>query len=161
MVFSQYKNKGLNGMRKRGRPPAKVETVQVAVRLPREWVEQFRKEGGVTKAIQKRLFDSALLDDVDPEFRKLWAQIEQLAKWVRRLYGCEWYEDQNAHKAFVDTVKRLVMHLPEPAASTVDIGHAPEVAAEFIYRAYVAELQEAERGEHRMEFKTLLGGSDD
>jgi uncharacterized protein YwbE len=150
-------------MRKRGRPPAKVETVQVAIRLPREWVEQFRKEGGVTKTIQKRLLTSTNFDEVDPEFRKLWGQIEELAKRVRRLWGFEWYEDQNARKTFVGVVKRLLTDLPEPAARSTKMSYTPEIAAEIIYRDYVAQLQELKRGDVRMKpsVKTLLEGSDE
>ena len=55
-------------MGKRGRPPAKIETMQVAIRLPVAWVEQFRKsEGGVSKAIQERLGRSFAYDDRSPK----------------------------------------------------------------------------------------------
>lgn len=148
-------------MGKRGRPPAKIETMQVAIRLPVAWVEQFRKsEGGVSKAIQERLWRSTIADDVDPKFVQLAGQIEQLAKRVRRLYGVEWYEDQDAHKTFVDTVKRLLADLPEPEAHATNVSYAPELAAEIIYKSYVAEVQELrEKGiSERPGIKTLLGG---
>jgi hypothetical protein len=151
-------------MGKRGRPKAQIETMQVAIRLPRVWVEQFRKsEGGVSKAIQERLARSTLSDATDPKMRELAGQIEQLARRVRRLYGAEWYEDQAAHKTFIETVKRLIVELPEPAERRSDVSYPSELAAEFIFKDYVAELQELEQGEVRMKpsIKTLMGGSDD
>lgn len=44
--------------RKRGRPPADIKTVQVAVRLPEKMVEYFKRNGGVSKEIKARLMQS-------------------------------------------------------------------------------------------------------
>lgn len=128
---------------KRGRPAKGVAMKQVAVRLPVSWVEQFSKRG-LTREIQERLFASQLFEEMEPNFRKLTAQIEQLAKRVGRNYeGAQWYEDRDAHAAFLETVSRLLADLPVPTAHKKrDV--PPAHVADVIYRSYVAEVRDWE-----------------
>jgi hypothetical protein len=154
--------------KKKGRPPSLAETKQVAVRLPVDWIERFRKtEGGVTKAVVARLLRSLVASDhADLKLLNLAGAIEQLAIRVRRHYGAEWHEDQNAHRVFVEAVKRLVSDLPEPAACTTEAKHAPKLVGEVIYKDYVASVREDERTlttagppftRMRPSIKTLMG----
>ena len=143
-----HPNKPSNVGRKKGRPPAPWETEQVAIRLPRPMVEQFRKQRGLSREIRERLGHSLAQDEIEPNFRKLMGQIEQLAKSVNRHFGAEWHADVNAHRAFIDTLRRLLADIPEPTASTTNVGVSAKVAAEFIYRDYVATVRELEAKGH-------------
>jgi hypothetical protein len=142
-----------------------VESAQVAIRLPRIWIDQFRKsEGGVSRAIQERLARSTMADETDPKFRELAGEIEQLARRVRRLYGSEWYEDGLAHQTFIKTIARLLNALPEPPTRTAKVSFTPEQAAEFIFKDHVEERKEFMAGKsfhERPSIKTLLGNGDD
>jgi hypothetical protein len=132
--------------KKKGRPPAPLETMQVAVRLPKTWVEKFREaEGGVTRAIRDRLEQTIISEGIDPKFLKLFGQVEELSKRVSRYYGAEWHQDLNAHRTFVEAVRRLLSDLPEPAASAAETQHTPELVAEVIYRDYVRSAREDEK----------------
>jgi hypothetical protein len=132
-------------MQKRGRPPSKYPTEQVAVRLPKEMIEQFRRKGrgGVSAEIQERLWKS--FSEVEPNLQKLAGQIEELAKSVHRHFGAEWHADAPAHHAFLDTVRRLLADIPEPTATITTVKASAEVVGEVIYRDFVATTRELEQ----------------
>jgi hypothetical protein len=128
--------------KKRGRPPAAIPTVQVTVKLWKEWVERFqKKEGGISKAIQERLARSFVEDARDAKLIQLAGQIEQLAIRVRRGYGAEWYEDQGAHAAFIGAVTLLLNAQRRPRTAK-PMKYEPAQAAQIIYDSYIAELKE-------------------
>jgi hypothetical protein len=136
-------------VRKRGRPPAAIPTVQVTVKLSKNWVERFqKKEGGISKAIQERLSRSFAEDerrrqvgDRDIKLVTLAGQMEELAIRVRRGYGAEWYQDRGAYEAFVGAVTRLLNAQPKPRTAKT-MKYEPEQAAQIIYDSYIAELKE-------------------
>jgi uncharacterized membrane protein len=144
-------------MQKRGRPPAKVPTEQIAVRLPRAWVSQFRKSGrGISGEIQERLARSMFDDDVDPNFRKLVGQIEVLARDVNRTFGVAWHADQKAHRAFVDTIRRLLAAMHEPTAQVSTIKADPTVAGELIFGRFVSVTRDFEDGKSVTTFRPTI-----
>jgi hypothetical protein len=134
-------------MQKRGRPPARIPTEQVTVRLPRAMLDQFRRGGrGVSAEIQERLFRS-LFDDARDENILLFAgKIEQLAKDVHGALGAHWYEDEKAHHVFIETVKRLFADLPVPSAQISKSPVDAKTAADLLYNRYVAVIQDYEAG---------------
>jgi hypothetical protein len=153
-------------MQKRGRPPARIQTEQVAVRLPREMVGRFRKSRrGVSGEIQDRLWRTIIEDgSTEPNFRELVGRIELLAKDVGRAFGAEWYADQKAHRTFVDVVRRLLADLPEPADQITTIKADPTVAGELIYQRFVSTMRELEeKGSTEMKptIRYLLEGGND
>ena len=134
-------------MQKRGRPPSRLPTEQVTVRLPRAMLERFRRNGrGVSAEIQARLTGSIYDDERDPQLRKLEGQIEQLAKDVRRTFGAEWHQDEKAHRTFIETLRRLFDDVPLPAAQISKIAADPITAADLIYRLYVGTVRDLEAG---------------
>jgi hypothetical protein len=129
-----------------GRPKAPYETVQVGLRLPKGWVEEFQRGRGVSKEIQERLARSIFDDATDPKLRELWGQIEQLAVGVRRAFGTEWHADQRAHGAFVETLKRWLADLERPTAKTSTLDVDPAAAAQIIYTTYVQMIEDQKQG---------------
>jgi hypothetical protein len=132
--------------RKVGRPPAALETVQVGLRLPKVWVEQFQRGRGVSKEIQERLFQSFFDDATDPKLREFWGQLEQLAVDVRRAFGAEWHDDQKAHLAFIDAVRRLIADLPVPTEQVSTLNIEPSIAGQLIYNQYLATIRDLKEG---------------
>jgi hypothetical protein len=131
-------------MQKRGRPPAAVPTEQVSVRLPREWLEHFRRRGrGVSAEIYDRLFRSVLDEQRDQEFRTFAGKMEKLANDVHHAVGAHWYEDRKAHQIFIEAVRRLLADLPVPAKDiSGELSTTVEAAANLLYRRYANELHE-------------------
>jgi hypothetical protein len=126
-----------------------MPTKQVTVRLPKEWVEAFENPNkggkGVSAEIQERIFRTIEIDDVEPNFRKLTAQLEQLARRVRRHYGADWFADRDAHATFLDCARRLFGDLPAPSKKLSASKSPPELVGEVIYNDYVAGVRDAER----------------
>ena len=135
-------------MQKRGRPPSRLPSEQITVRLPRAMLERFRRGGnGVSAEIQRRLTESIEDEERrDPELLKLEGQIEELAKAVRRALGAEWHKDKKAHQTFIETLARLFDDLPVPSKTEVDPEVDPIAAAKLIYRHYVATVRDLETG---------------
>ena len=142
----QYLNKWHFVMRKRGRPPAAIPTEQVTVRLPREWLERFRRHGqGVSAEIQERLYRSLLDEERDQQFRMFAGKMEKLASDVHHAVGARWYEDRKAHQIFIEAVRRLLADLPAPTSNIADeLSTTVEAAANLLYRRYANELHEIE-----------------
>jgi hypothetical protein len=133
-------------MQKRGRKPSPMPTEQVTVRLPRQWLEHFRRGRGVSKEIQERLAGSFHFDQTEPHFRKLVFQIERLAMDVGHSVGAEWYADDKAFDVFMETLRLLLADLPKPAARTSTIKADSATAAELIYRRYLSIIRDWESG---------------
>jgi hypothetical protein len=133
-------------MSKRGRKPPTFPTEQVTVRLPRRWIEQFRRSRGVSNEIQERLAGSFHFDQTEPNFRKLVFQIEQLAKDVERTFGAPWYADAKAFDAFQETLRLALGDLPRPAEQTSTIKADAAAAAQMIYQRYLAIARDWELG---------------
>jgi phosphate starvation-inducible protein PhoH len=128
--------------KRRGRPGAKLPTEQIAVRLPKAMVDEFRKSPrGLSGEIQERLFSSLFASD--PRFVTLSGQIEELAKDVRRAIGADWHSDKKAHQVFLETIKRLLADLPEPTAELSAVKADASTAAEMIYNRYAETVREA------------------
>jgi hypothetical protein len=139
----QQLNKNSNFVRRKvGRPAATVETVQVGLRLPKAWVEQFQKGGGVSKEIQERLFRSFFEDGLDPRVIQLRGQIEELARAVERTFRAPWHADRKAHQAFIDVLRRLLADMPEPSQQISTLKADALTAGEVIYSRYVDEVRE-------------------
>jgi hypothetical protein len=128
--------------KRRGRPRARLPTEQIAVRLPKAMVDEFRKSPrGLSGEIQERLFGSLFVSD--PHFVLLSGQIEELARDVRRAIGVDWHADKKAHQVFLETIKRLLANLPEPTAELSAVKADASTAAEMIYNRYAEAVREA------------------
>lgn len=145
---------------KRGRPRLDVETEQVAVRLPKGWIDAMRPHG-LSKEIRDRLYRSLFEEHIegsrDPHMVKLAAQIEQLAKDVRRATGADWHADRISHQIFLETLKLLFAHQPAPTADTARIKppDAPSAAA-MIFNSYLETVREHEEREQAVTMKPTL-----
>lgn len=128
----------------RGRPKSPVETEQVAVRLPKTWVEHFQPH--VSKQIRERLARSFADEARDPQMLKIAGQIEELAKAVRRATGgFDWHSDQTAHAIFLETLRLLFADLPAPKAKQMKGKMDPAAAAALIYNGYAMTVRELEQ----------------
>jgi hypothetical protein len=130
-------------MQKRGRPKALVETEQVAVRLPKAWVDHFRPH--VSKEIKEHLARSLMDEGRDPHLVKITGQIEEIAKDVRRATGFEWHADQQAHQIFIEALRLLFANLPIPKAKLSKVPMDPKAAATIIYNRYAETVRELDR----------------
>jgi hypothetical protein len=156
LSVSQSLNNLIFGMQKRGRPPSLLETEQVAVRLPADWITRFRKApGGVSAQIRNRVAESLALDALEPNFLKLSGQIDQLAKRVHRAFEHEWHADAKAFDAFVQAVKLLLADLPKPTKSQSEVKASAADAGQLIYNDFVSTTRELVK-KGRTEIRTPL-----
>jgi hypothetical protein len=133
-------------MQKRGRKPPPFPTEQVTVRLPKSWIDRFRRGRGVSNEIQDRLAVSIRFDQVETNFRQLAFQIEQLALDVAQSVGAPWHSDQKAFDTFQETLRLALRDLPRPADQTATIKADPVTAAELIYRRYLSIVRDRKLG---------------
>jgi hypothetical protein len=133
-------------MQKRGRKPPPFPTEQVTVRLPKQWIEHFRRGRGVSKEMQERLAGSFHFDQTEPNFRKLVFQIERLAMDIERSVGAPWYADSKAYEVFLETLRLVLRDLPKPAKQKSTIKADPSTAAQLIYNRYLSIIRDWERG---------------
>jgi hypothetical protein len=149
-------------MQKRGRPKALIETEQVAVRLPKAWVDHFRPH--VSKEIKEHLWRSLLDERRDPHLVKIAGQIEEIAKDVRRATGFEWHADQQAHQIFIEALRLLFVNLPIPKAKlSKKASMDPKAVATIIYNRYaetVRELERTKKTRRRVPLSHLLENDD-
>jgi hypothetical protein len=132
-------------MQKRGRPPAAIPTEQVTVRLPRQWLEGFRRHGnGVSAEIYERIYCSLLDEQRDQQFRMFAGKMEKLATDVHHALGARWYEDRKAHLVFIEIVRRMLADLPVPSAEISESPADVKTAADLLYSRYVAEQRDIE-----------------
>jgi hypothetical protein len=141
-----YKWHSVMQKQKRGRKPPPFPTEQVTVRLPKQWIDQFRRERGVSNEIQKRLSVSFNFDQTEPNFRRLVFKIERLAMDIERSVGAPWYADRKAFEVFQETLRLVLRDLPKPTEQTSTIKADPATAAELIYTRYLAIIRDWERG---------------
>jgi hypothetical protein len=147
---------------KRGRPKAKIETEQVAVRLPKMMLKYLRPH--VSKEIRERLARSLFDDSRDQSLRKLEAKIERLATEVRQATGFEWRADSYSHQVFVEVLRLLIADLPVPEAREAKLNVEPAQAAALIYTRYtndVRELEQKRKINPRIPLSHLLEGMND
>jgi len=86
--------------RERGR-----ETVQTAVRLPREMHEKLKQSPvGVSEEIRQRLERSLNDDAIDPETRELAAAVINLAEKIRPLAGSAWHQHRHVRAALTEAI---------------------------------------------------------
>jgi hypothetical protein len=130
-------------MQKRGRPKALIETEQVAVRLPKAWVDHFRPH--VSKEIKEHLWRSLLDERRDPHLVKIAGQIEEIAKDVRRATGFEWHADRQAHQIFIEALRLLFADLPIPKAKLSKAPMDPKAVATALFNRYAETVRELER----------------
>jgi hypothetical protein len=132
----------------RGRPRARIENEQIALRLPRFMVQKLREAGhsreGLSSEIRERLYRSLFDDARDPQLWLLEGQIEQLAKEVKFNIGADFHADKIAHRVFLETLKLLFADLVEPSAQISTIKADPKAAAELIYNRLKATGRNAE-----------------
>jgi hypothetical protein len=133
-------------MQKRGRKPAPFPTEQVTVRLPKRWLDHFRRGRGVSKEIQERLAGSFHFDQTEPNFRKLVFQIERLAMDIERSVGAAWHADAKAYDIFLETLRLVLMDLPKPTEQKSTIKADPPTAAQLIYNRYLSIIRDWESG---------------
>lgn len=132
--------------KRRGRKPPPVPTEQLSVRLPRQWVDHFRRGRGPTSEIYERLAASFHFDQAEPNFRKLAFQIERLAMEIERSIGAPWYADAKAFDAFQETLRLALADLPRPTEQTSNIKADAAAAAQMIYQRYLAIVRDWELG---------------
>jgi hypothetical protein len=130
---------------KRGRKPSPFPTEQVTVRLPKLWIDQFRRRG-VSNEIHARLAASFHFDQAEPNFRKLAFQIERLAMDIERSMGAPWYADEKAFEVFQETLRLALRDLPKPTAQKSTIKADASAAAQLIYQRYLSIVRDWERG---------------
>jgi hypothetical protein len=94
------------------------DTVQTAVRLPRDMLERLRQsERGVSEEIRERLARSLDEDGIDVETRKLMAAIETLSVLVRLQTKHDWHRHPAANRVFRHAITaRLARLKPEGEA---------------------------------------------
>jgi hypothetical protein len=133
-------------MSKRGRKPPTFPTEQVTVRLPKRWIDQFRRGRGVSNEIQERLAGSFHFDQTEPNFRKLVFQIERLAKDIEHTFGAPWHADAKAFAVFQETMRLALSDLPKPTEQTSTIRADAVTAAQMIYQRYLSIARDWELG---------------
>jgi Arc-like DNA binding domain len=127
--------------------------IHTAVVLPREMLDQLRESGrergrGVSEEIRNRLGGSLLDDKLDQTTRLFTGEILELAGWVRRHVGTEWYADVYAHEVFSHAVAaRLARHKPTATSAAAASGTTtppddPAVVGRVIERAYHRDREE-------------------
>lgn len=145
---------------KRGRPPIDAETEQVAVRLPKAWIEALRPNlsQNVRDRLYRSLFDEQIDAQRDPHLVKLGGQIEELARRVRRATRADWHADRLSHQIFLETLRLLFESKPLPTDQISQLKSDPKQAAELIFNSYVEEVREYEQG--NVIRSKLEGGND-
>jgi hypothetical protein len=84
------------------------DSVQTAVRLPRELLDRLRQsERGVSEEIRERLGRTFIEDALDPPLRALIDDIVELAELVRSDVAGNWHSDPGAHAVFRSAVLAL------------------------------------------------------
>jgi len=149
----------------RGRPRARIENEQIALRLPRFMAQKLReaghsREGGLSSEIRERLARSLFDDARDPQLWLLQGQIEQLAKEVKFNTGADFHADKIAHRIFLETLKLLFADLVEPNAQISTIKADPKVAAELIYNRLKATGKRNAKTTMRPTIRHLLENDD-
>jgi hypothetical protein len=134
-------------------PRKRSDTVQTALRLPREMLDQLRKSRRpVSEEIRERLARSLFEDGRDPNTRQFAAEIVQIAEKVRRHFALEWHADMNAYEAFVAAVvDQMASHKPTDVSLAVpalfgegNLDDPPAVVGRVIAREYRHDRQELE-----------------
>ncbi|MCA1512162.1 hypothetical protein [Bradyrhizobium sp. NBAIM01] len=144
--------------RKRGRPPVGEETEQVAVRLPRAWIEMMRPHlsQNIRNRLHRSLFEEQIDQQRDQHLVRLGGQIEELARRVRRATRADWHADRISHQIFLETLRLLFESEPAPTAEISNVKSDPKQAAELIFNSYIEEVREHEQGKHTMRMKQTL-----
>jgi len=136
--------------KRRGRPPIDAETEQVAVRLPKAWIEAMRPHlsQNIRERLYRSLFEQQLSEQRDPHLVRLGGQIEELARRVRRATRAEWHADRISHQIFMETLRLLFESEPTPTAEISNVKSDPKQAAELIFNSYLEEVREYEQGKN-------------
>jgi hypothetical protein len=132
--------------KRRGRKPPQVPTEQISVRLPRQWIDDFRRGRGPTNEIYQRLAHSFHFDAIEPNLRKLAFQIEHLAMEIERNIGAPWYADGKAFDVFQETLRLVLNDLPRPTEQKSAIKADAPAAAQMIYQRYLSIARDWELG---------------
>jgi hypothetical protein len=132
---------------RRGRPPVAAETEQVAVRLPKEWIEAMRPHlsQNIRDRLYRSLFDEQIDEQRDKHLVKLAAQIEELARRVKRATRADWHSDRLSHQIFMETLRLLFEAQPAPSNDVSTLKSDPHQAAEVIFSSYVGEADDYEQ----------------
>ena len=150
--------------RKKGRPPSDDPMVHTAVVLPRDLLEQLRKDAaasgkGLSTEIRHRLqlVDAQQMIDAarDPETKELTRTIENLADNLARDLGKKWHEHAYALTAFrAGVMAFLAQYKPEGDASvrpdTRVVGE-PDDPAEAVGRTHARLIHFATHGPEKNE----------
>jgi hypothetical protein len=110
----------------------KPDTVQTAVRLPREMLEKLRQSSdGVSEEIRTRLART-LEEDADPPTRALVVAIDKLAVLVRLQTGHDWYSHPAAHRVFKQMIVSRLVHLKPSGEAVFGSDELPPMASRLV-----------------------------
>jgi hypothetical protein len=148
----------MQNSRKLGRPRLDAETEQVAVRLPKPWVDAMRPHlsQNIRDRLYRSLFEEHLDRERDPHMVKISGQIEELARSVRRATGADWHADRISQQIFLETLRLLFASLPVPTAELSSVKLDPQAAAQIIFNSYAETVREHEQREKTIVMKPTL-----
>jgi hypothetical protein len=96
------------------------ETVQTAIRLPREMHERLKKgDAGVSEEIRRRLARTFAEDQIDPRTRLLMLLIGRLAELLKLDTNCDWFDHAAANRAFRQAVMSLLASFGRPSGEAL------------------------------------------
>jgi hypothetical protein len=147
----------------------RTETVQTAVRLPREMHERLKQSpDGVSEEIRRRLERSFELDAFDPRTRDLVEAVAWMADQIERDTMSSWHQRPKAHETLVEALQTYLAKLkPAPSGGTPGVSDMwdsfiddPPTLGRAIARHYVRFKEELQKSEaelnelHRKEKKS-------
>jgi hypothetical protein len=135
----------------------RVDTLQIAVRLPREMHDQLRQGdlGNVSEEIRRRIERTLQQDAIDPITRELVTGIVNLAADAQAFLGAAWHSSQAVQEVFAAAVAlRVAAYKPSPSALTQlarDMGDAAASQVQQAPDALGAVIERADRRTHSYE----------